>query len=140
MLNRIWISFKIVLSITLVAAPISLLALAPQALADPVFMGISAVLIFFAALPWVKFTVPNRGLALAGIVFSIGVLLLAGQTAFGSVQLPRQCTGRRTLLCEFENLLFAAGGEYLAAAPFAIFAVILFGGSIRMLAHSSRSH
>lgn len=139
MFNRMWLAFKLLLSATLVAAPIALLVVAPQALNDPVFIGISAVLLFFAALPWVNFTAPNRGLALAGVVFSIGVLFVAGRAVFGLVQFPRQCSGRGVVLCEFENLLFAAGGEYLAAAPLALLAAFLFVGSVRMLAHTSRA-
>ncbi len=138
MFNQLWLAFKLLLSTTLVAAPITLLVVAPQALSDPVFIGISAMLLFFAALPWLNFTAPNRGLALAGIVFSLGASFLAARTALGSVQFPRQCSGRGVVYCEIENLLFAVGGEYLAAAPFALFAALLFAGSIRMLTNANR--
>jgi hypothetical protein len=133
MFDRAWLVFKLLFSAALVAAPVAFFVAAPRALAEPAFIGISAVLLFFAALPWVNFTAPNRSLALAGIVFSLGMAFLAGRTAFGFALFPRHCTGRRSVYCEFENLLFAAGGEYLAAAPFALFAAFLFAGSIRML-------
>jgi len=132
MFNRAWFAFKLMFSIALVAAPIVLFSLAPRVVTDPVFIGIAALLLFFAALPWVNFERPNRALALAGMVFSFGIALLAARTAFGFEHLPRHCSGR-VVLCEFENILFFVGGEYLAAAPFGLMAAFLLVGSLRML-------
>ena len=140
MVDRVWLAFKLLLSFVLVAAPLALFVVAPRARADPVFIGISAMLLFFAALPWVSFTTPNRGLGLSGIMFSLGVAFFAGRNAFGYVPFPHQCTGRRVAFCEFENLLFAAGGKYLAAAPLAIIAVLLLAVGIRMIDRAGNEH
>jgi hypothetical protein len=139
MLARAWLVFKLLFSTALVAIPIALVGTAPRAIDKPVFIGISALLLFLAALPWVKFERPNRALALAGIFLSLGIAILAARTAFGFVEFPRQCTGRRAALCEVENLLFSAGGEYLAATPFGVLAAFLLVGSLRMLNRAPRS-
>lgn len=133
MFQRVWFAFKLLLSAALVAAPIVFFVAAPRAIFDPAFVAVSAVMLFFAALPWVDFAAPNRAFALAGMVFSMGMAFLAGQTAFGSVQFPRLCTGRRAAFCEMENMLFLVGGKYLAAMPFAVLAGLIFVGSAGML-------
>ena len=133
MFNHLWFAFKLLFSVTLVVAPISLLVAAPHAMTDPVFIGISSILLFFAALPWVNFTTPNRALGLVGIIFSFCIAFLAVQMEF-----PRSCTGHRVLFCEFENLLFLVGGKFLAAAPFAALAAFVFVGSMRILIRANR--
>lgn len=131
MFNRAWVAFKVFLSLGLVAAPIALLVAAPHAAMEPLFIGIASMLLFFAALPWVDFSSPNRAVGLAGIVFSIWMALLGVRSAMGYVEFPQPCTGRGRVFCEFENLLFQLGGEYLAAAPFGLLALVLFRLSIR---------
>ncbi|MCL2636413.1 MAG: hypothetical protein FWD50_07310 [Betaproteobacteria bacterium] len=138
MSNRVWLAFKFVLSVLLVAAPLALFVVAPRAINEPMFLGLSAALLYFAALPWVNFTTPNRGLALAGIVFSSAPVFVAAQTVTGNLSFPRQCLWPGAMLCDIDNLLFAVGGEYLAAAPFAILAVFIFVGSISMLSCTYR--
>ena len=135
---RAWIAFKLLLSATLVGAPIALFYAAPEALVKPEFIGISAVLLFFAALPWVSFEAPNRSLGLSCLVFSIGVGFVAFQTAFGSISFPRPCTNRRALLCEVENLLFNVGGKTLAALPFALLAALMLVAGVVIIARSRR--
>ena len=139
MLDRLWIAFKLIFSAVLVAAPIAFFVAAPRALKEPAFIGVAALMLFFAALPWVNFTGPSRGLALAGVFSSVGMTFIAGQTAFGFVQFPRPCSGRSVVFCESQNLLFAVGGEQLAAAPFALVAAFLFAGSFRMLTRVGRT-
>jgi len=133
MFERIWIGFKLLLSISLIAAPCALLLAAPQALTDPIFIGLAAFLVFFAALPWVNFAKPGRSLGLAGIFFGIGIAVLSIQTAAGAVSLPRACGGRYSFLCELENLLLLLGGELLAATPLAICALVMFAVSVRLV-------
>jgi hypothetical protein len=137
MLSHLWTAFKLLLSLALVAAPTALFVAAPSALQDPAFIGVAALLVFFAALPWVSFAEPNRALALSGVVASFGLGFIAVHIA--SAEFPRHCSGRRRLFCELENLLFSVGGENLAAAPWAAAAALLFIGStvlLRRLRHS----
>ena len=129
-------AFKLLMSASLVGEAFGLFVSTPGAINDPVFIGISALLLFFAALPWVNLAAPNRGVGLTGVFISLGVAIFAARAAFGFVQFPRHCTGSGVVFCELENLLFATGGEYLAASPLALLAAVLFAGSIRILARA----
>jgi hypothetical protein len=140
MFNRAWVAFKILLSLGLVAAPIVLLVAAPNAVMEPLFIGISSMLLFFAAVLWLDFSTPNRAVGLAGIVFSIWIGLLAARSALGYVEFPRPCTGRGRIFCEIENLLFQVGGEYLAAAPFGLLALVILRLSVRTVCRTLGSH
>ncbi|MDB5898688.1 MAG: hypothetical protein JWP41_2290 [Ramlibacter sp.] len=139
MFNRAWVIFKLLLSVALVAIPIALFVAAPRALLEPAFVGLSAMLVFFAAILWVDFTRPNRALGLAAIVISIGIALLGARTALGYVQFPQPCSGRGRLFCEIENLLFLIGGEFLAAAPFGVLAVCTFALGVRVVGRAGRA-
>ncbi|MCV2362972.1 hypothetical protein LNV23_05835 [Paucibacter sp. DJ1R-11] len=110
-----------------------MLLAAPQALTDPIFIGLSSLLVFFAALPWVNFALPGRSLGLAGVFFAIGIAALGIQTAAGAVSLQHACGRRYSVLCELDKLLFLLGGELLAATPFATCALFLLAGSVRLV-------
>ena len=135
-LKHLWLVFKALLSCLLIAAIIGLAISAPHAQSDPALIGISALLLLFAALPWVNFQTPNRSLGLVCMLFSGGVSYIAFQTATGAVSFPRSCHGRRILTCQLENQLHEVGGPLLASAPFAIFALLAFLFSIRILLHA----
>ncbi len=91
--------------------------------------GFIAVLIFFAAAPWVDYTKPSRALGLTGIVFSFGVTFVAVSVLTGITPYPRECSGRGTLLCELLNLLYTLGGRPAAAAPWFLAAIAVLCGS-----------
>ncbi|MDC6166889.1 hypothetical protein [Paucibacter sp. XJ19-41] len=129
----IWPGFKLLLSLSLLAALLAFIVAAPQALADPSVWGLSSILLVMAALPWVDFERPNRALGLSGLVFGLGVGFAAWQTAFGVTEWPRACRGRSSLICELQNLLWLAGGPTLAALPLLVVAVALFWGGARLV-------
>lgn len=131
-----WTAFKLALSLALVAAPCAFLLAAPAAWGDPLFIGVAALLLFFAALPWVKFERGGRSVALAGIVFALGIAFAAWQVATRQAGYPQSCRGRRALFCEIENLLYAIGGPLLAAMPYALMASALLLLCIRALVRS----
>ena len=136
-----WRVFKLLLSAAL-AALAGLFLYLFATLGFPAFLlGAASALLFFAAWPWVQHDRPNRALSLVIVVFAIMFAISALHVASGGASLPQQCTGRRTLYCEFENALFAVGGNLLAASPFALCSAVAFAiglGSLRRLRNQSR--
>jgi hypothetical protein len=84
--------------------------------------GVAGMFLFFSAILWLDFTKPSRALGLAGIVISLGVLILAFSTATGSDVYPKHCSGLGLALCELQNLLYVTGGRPAAAIPWLLFA------------------
>ena len=136
MLKYLWLLFKALLSCLLIAVIIGLAISAPHGQPDPSLIGISAILLLFAALPWVNFQTPNRSLGLVCMLFASGVGYIAFRTATGAVSFPRPCQSRRALTCQLENQLHDLGGPLLASAPFAILALLAVLFSIRILLHA----
>jgi hypothetical protein len=136
--DRLSPASKLLISVALAVAPIFIVVFIPTVLADPVFAFAFAVLVFFAVLPWLSSTTAHRGLAVAGVVFSFGVALLAGRVALGISQLPLRCIGNRTAWCELGNMLFGVGGKYLVATATAAVAALLFAASVRMFVRGGR--
>lgn len=139
MLDSAWLVFKFLFSLALGAVALVLLLTPPNLAVDPSFIGIAALLLFFAALPWVDLTRRSRELGLVLFVIGLGMALFSGRTALGYATFPRTCGGRRSTLCEFENALFEIGGGWLAAVPGGLFAAVLLVVSIRMLMRTARS-
>ena len=81
-MHTLWRGFKALLSLVLlVAAAFLMTVAAPHLNENPSFLGVAAMLVFFAALPWVRFDTPTRTLGLACIVFSLALAFVAAQTA-----------------------------------------------------------
>lgn len=129
-MEMIWRAFKFLLSLVclFVAAILTLFALkAPDSFAA---FGVASVFLFFAAVLWIDVTKPSRALGLAGLVVTLGILVLAFSTATGHQIYPRKCTGRGWMLCELQNQLYFVGGYPAAAIPWFLFACAAFYGSI----------
>ncbi len=90
----------------------------------------AAAFLFLAALPWLNLERPSRGLGLAGVMFSFGLLLVASRPFTKANEYPLACV-RRRVWCEVENLLFLLGGPPLAALPFAVLGIGLLAFSLR---------
>lgn len=135
-IERFWIAFKLLLSATLLGAPLVLFVMAPAARTDGAAIAITSGMVFLAAIPWINTEQPSRAVGLAGIVLGLGAGFLAWLTASGHTLLPQDCSARRrrsVLWCELENLLHAMGSEYLAALPFALAAGFFLIGSLRLV-------
>jgi hypothetical protein len=122
----VWLLFKFLFSVGLVALAGLFIYQTVGSEFQASSIGAASVLLFFAAWPWVDHERPNRSLSLARIVLSLLFGVMALNTATGGYRFPRLCDTRRGLLCELENFLYALGGNTLAAAPYAAFAIFLF--------------
>ena len=94
----------------------------------------AAAFLFLAALPWLDFTRPSRGLSLAGVMFAFGLLFVASRPFSKAAEYPLNCTTQR-LWCEIENLLFTIGGAPLAALPFTALGLGVLALSLRAVWH-----
>lgn len=127
-----WLAFKGLLSSAMLAVAIWLARVAWPPTAHPGFLLPVSLLIFFAALPWVRWDRPSRALGLVLITLSFGAAFVAYLTVVGPDPWPRPCSGRHALACEFINLLQALGGVHLAALPFAGAALVALYAGVRM--------
>lgn len=139
MFDSAWLVFKFLFSLALAAIASALLLTATDLAVDPSPIGIAALVLFFAALPWVDITRRSRALALVLFVLGLVMAIISGSRALGYAKFPQACGGRRSTLCEFENALFEIGGGLLAAVPVGLVAVLLLFVSIRMLMRTARS-
>lgn len=133
-MNFLWRALKLLLSTALLLAAGTFFWLLFTREFQPVVLVIASVLVFFAAWPWVNHERPSRVLALVGCVFALAFAFVAARTASGEVVFPRHCSGRGSLYCAMENLLYAIGGTGLAALPFAVLSVAVLALSLRALA------
>ena len=113
-----WRVFKLLLSGLLVAAAFAVSIGAR----DPSGWGVAGVLLFMAAAPWVVHERPSRSLALAVVVFALGLCAVGVSTFTGTRQFPQDCSGRRRFFCELENLLYLAAGRPATAMPWFLLA------------------
>lgn len=132
----LWLGFKFLLSSALVAAAALLLYATGWLRLEAMAIGITSVLLFFAAWPWVDHTAPNRALGLVGTMLSFGLAFIAISRLADKLTFPLLCTGRRSLLCHADNLLHAIGGKLLVALPYALLALVVLGYSVRAVIRS----
>lgn len=134
-MHGLWVAFKVLLSIVLLAVVGLMLFMFTRKTEDTLLLSVAAVFLFMVALLWVNLK-PSRELGLVGVVLSFGFLLLGLQVFTGAHQYPRVCTGKR-LWCEFENALYALGGPALAAVPFVLLGAVMLYLSARLVAMHS---
>ncbi|MCH2242676.1 MAG: hypothetical protein MK041_12290 [Aquabacterium sp.] len=127
-----WLAFKGLLSSAMLAVAIWLACVAWPPTAHPGFLLPISLLIFFAALPWVRWDRPSRALGLVLITLSFGAAFAAYLIVVEPDPWPRACSGRHALACELINLLHSLGGVYLAALPFAGAALVALYAGVRM--------
>ena len=96
------------------------------------FAGFSgaAVFLFLAALPWVSLDARSRPLALAGVVFSLGLGFGSVLRYAGEIDFPRPCVSRGWTFCQLENGLYAVGGRGLLLAVFVCLGIALLALSL----------
>ncbi len=132
-----WLGFKAVLSLALLSGAAWLMVKATPHIAEqPEVLGITAVLLFMAALLWVRLDRPSTAAGLVVVVLSFGPAFAAARMTSGEVAWPRTCTRHRGF-CELVNLLHDLGGPYLAAAPLAMAALIVFFIGVRVVVRTS---
>ena len=137
LLRVLWLGLKAVLSLALLSGAAWLMVKATPPIAEqPEALGISAVLLFMAALLWVRLDRPSRAGGLAVVVLSFGPAFAAARMTRAEVAWPRTCTRQRGF-CELANLLHDLGGPYLAAAPSSMAALIVFFIGVRVVVRTS---
>jgi hypothetical protein len=90
---------------------------------DNAGMVIATFLLLGAIAMWLDYRKPPA-LAFGGVILTLLSACFAYRTATGGTAFPQNCSGRGSLLCELENLLYALGGPVAAAIPWAL----AFGG------------
>lgn len=136
--DRLWFGLKALLSALLLLGASILALFVWRVPGQFAFLGLAAVFLLFAALPWVDFTRPNRALGLVLILFALGMGLLAWQDAHEVAAWPKSCSGRGSAICGLKNLLWMAGGPVLAALPWALLAAVLLVAGARVLRRAGR--
>ena len=127
---------------TVVKAVVSLAAFSVSAVCALIFaqeieaislLVLASVFLFLAAVPWMKFDGPSRGLGLVGIMLSFGLLFSASYPFTHPDKFPVTCKGKGQLSCEVVNLLFSLGGPTLAALPYGVPGLGLLAVSLIMV-------
>jgi hypothetical protein len=136
-LGALWLGFKFVLSLGLVAFAAMILWTSKNLIQQPGPLGVGAFMLFLAALPWVPGRI-SRALGLLNIFMSISFAFIAGSMVTGGTQLPGACTGRSAAFCEFINDLHALGGPWLAALPVIVAAATMLGGGIVIIVRAGQ--
>lgn len=93
-------------------------------------IGGASVVLFLAALPWASMQPRSRSFALAGIVFSLGLLGGSVLRYGGSFSFPQSCTERGWTWCQLENGLYAFGGNGLLLLASIGVAIVLLAASL----------
>lgn len=133
-MRLVWIAFKAVLTIVLLAVVGLLAWMFTDRPDDFSLVGVASVFLLLAALLWVKLRPGTREFGLLGIVLSFLFLFAASRTLLGDQ--ARACSGKR-LWCGFENALHALGGPWLAAAPFFLLGLGVLWFSVRVVVRHS---
>jgi hypothetical protein len=94
---------------------------------------LASVFLFLAAVPWMKFDGPSRGLGLVGVMLAFDLLFIASYPFTHPDKFPVTCKGKGQLSCEVVNLLFSLGGPTLAALPYGVPGLGLLAVSLIMV-------
>jgi hypothetical protein len=98
-MRLVWLSIKALVSFLLVALAVGVLLVAPASLSDPAAFGGSAVLVFFAALPWLNFTRLSRPLGLLASCFRFSSTLFLLALSLGKLPFQRYAAGAVSSRC-----------------------------------------
>lgn len=128
MMKNLWRAFKMLLS-ALMLSVAGLLAVAYFAKGDLGIWFVILLLILFSAIIWVDYSKIKVSPVILLSLLGVGSLCLSYTTFSSKTQFPHSCTGGRTLICNFENLLFTLGGRPAAAIPWLLVGVLIFRGA-----------
>ena len=102
---------------------------------SPLNIGIPAVLVFFAAIPWVAANPHKnyRAAGLMGIVFSIGVSSMTVAGFKNEIEFPMSCSPRSQIGCNFINWLYGNYGSNAVGTFLLLFTLFMVAASIKII-------
>ncbi len=116
-MKSLWYLFKVILTLALLTiACVFGFAFFKDPGPAPLLIG--SIFILFSSMIWVDYiNVSPKRVAFGVALFGLTLIYMAYEKFSGLIKFPRECDGRRRLVCQVENWLFEVGGSNLAAIP-----------------------
>lgn len=123
-MNQLWQLFKAILTVLLLVLAVCIIALPGPITEFERILMLSLFSLLSVAL-WLDYAKLQYNPKFAAIFVSFFPFVYSILILSGEVQFPKNCEGRRKMLCLFDNLLFSLGGTLVVAIFWLTFATIL---------------